>query len=186
MKANFISDFVKIFAVSSTYGCKFCLVWNNICSPSPQIQSLNKLLANSIGFIISDKKTHAKLFFFKIVKFHLSFYFKFSQYSLLYLTHSSFEHGKILQFLVLSGLTPNNWLLQMIIDHRFTDSTDSCDASQARFHRLGICSICGISLTSKVIRICGVFFVMNFRMTRDLDLKKSCPLPEPDRYFSCS
>jgi uncharacterized protein len=23
-------------------------------------------------------------------------------------------------------------------------------------------------------------------MTRDLDLKKSCPLPEPDRYFSCS
>jgi len=27
---------------------------------------------------------------------------------------------------------------------------------------------------------------VNFRMTRDLDLKKSCPLPEPDRYFSCS
>ncbi len=25
-EANFISDFVKIFAVSPTYGCKFCLV----------------------------------------------------------------------------------------------------------------------------------------------------------------
>ena len=28
--------------------------------------------------------------------------------------------------------------------------------------------------------------MVNFKMTRDLDLKKSCPLREPDRYFSCS
>ena len=73
-----------------------------------------------------------------------------------------------------------------MIDHRFTDSTDSCDASQARFHRLWISPICGIVLTPKAIRICGRFSVVNFRMTRDLDLKKSCPLLEPDRYFSCS
>jgi hypothetical protein len=38
----------------------------------------------------------------------------------------------------------------------------------------------------KNLCICGGFFVVNFRMTRDLDLKKSCPLREPDRYFSCS
>jgi hypothetical protein len=37
----------------------------------------------------------------------------------------------------------------MIIDHRYTDSTDG-------FHRLGICSICGIVLTPKAIRICAI------------------------------
>jgi hypothetical protein len=67
----------------------------------------------------------------------------------------------------------------MMIDHRYTDSTDSCDCITSTIAQIGdLPNLCNRAYAAgdKNLCICGRFSVVNFRMTRDLDLKKKVVL----------
>jgi len=66
----------------------------------------------------------------------------------------------------------------MIIDHRYTDSTDSCDCITSTIPQIGdLFNLWNRAYAAgdKNLCICGEFSVVNFKLTRD-SILKSCRL----------